>query len=173
IGKQIGGAVLFVSNWVFIAGGTDYFERDTPELFRNFWSLALEEQFYIVLPLLLLALFKVRSKATRVIVLASLGVLSAALMVNYALSGADPTRVYCGSDSHSFGLLLGAAMAVLFYSPAPKPLSPGLNIASLSASVLGLGVLGVLAFTLAEASTESFAGGFQLATVAALIVIAA
>lgn len=173
IAKQIAGAVLFVSNWVFVASGTDYFERDTPELFRNLWSLALEEQFYILLPLLALILFRFRSKATKVLVLTGFGVASAVLMASHATLGADATRVYFGSDTHSFGLLLGAAMALLLYAPAPKPLSRGKNTVSLIAATVGFGVLGALAFTLPEASEASFTGGFQLATAAALLIVGA
>lgn len=50
IGAQLFGSLFFVSNWVFIARGTDYFAHDQPELFRNTWSLAIEEQFYLLLP---------------------------------------------------------------------------------------------------------------------------
>ena len=57
IGAQVFGALFFVSNWVFIGRGSDYFAQDTPELLRNTWSLGIEEQFYLVLPLVLLLLF--------------------------------------------------------------------------------------------------------------------
>lgn len=59
IGAQLAGAAFFVNNWVYIATGADYFAKDNPELFRNTWSLSIEEQFYLVLPLMLLALLAV------------------------------------------------------------------------------------------------------------------
>ena len=52
IWAQLAGALLFVSNWVYIALGGDYFTRDNPELYRNTWSLSIEEQFYVVLSLI-------------------------------------------------------------------------------------------------------------------------
>lgn len=171
IAKQIAGAVFFVSNWVFIADGSDYFARDAPELFRNFWSLALEEQFYVVLPLLGVLVFRLRSRATRVVPLAALGLGSALLMAWLAETGTEPTRIYFGSDSHSFGLLLGAAMAVLLERGAVAAIGRRGQIASISVAVLSLGVLGVLAAVLPEASQASFQGGFQLATIAALALV--
>ncbi|RKQ83703.1 peptidoglycan/LPS O-acetylase OafA/YrhL [Mycolicibacterium mucogenicum 261Sha1.1M5] len=171
VAQQIAGALLFVSNWVFIANGSDYFARDAPELFRNFWSLALEEQFYIVLPLLALLVFKFRSRLTRALPLAALGLGSAFLMAALANAGSEPTRVYFGSDSHSFGLFLGATMAVLLSGRPQQPVGRAGQVASFGVAVAGFAVLGTLAVTLQEASQESFAWGFQAATIAALSVV--
>ncbi|EYT52083.1 lipopolysaccharide modification acyltransferase [Leucobacter sp. UCD-THU] len=174
IGQQIAGAAFFVSNWVFIANGADYFARDTPELFRNMWSLAIEEQFYIVLPLVVLLLVRLRSRPSRAIPLAALGLASAALMFELSRAGVDPTRIYFGSDSHTFGLLLGAAMAAVLHRPeASEVLNPGplRQLAAAAAALAGLAVLGWLAATLSEGSPASFQWGFQLATAAALLVV--
>lgn len=171
VAQQIAGAVFFVSNWVFIANGSDYFARDTPELFRNFWSLALEEQFYIVLPLIAILVFRLRHRITWAIPLAVLGVSSAFLMAALANAGADPTRIYFGSDSHSFGLFLGAAMAIVLSRRAAAALTTAGQTVSLGVALLGFTALGVLSFTLREGSPGSFLGGFQLATVAALAVV--
>ncbi|WP_461640901.1 acyltransferase family protein [Leucobacter sp. BZR 635] len=171
VAQQIAGAVFFVSNWVFIANGSDYFARDAPELFRNFWSLALEEQFYIVLPIIAILVFRLRSRLTWAIPLAALGLGSAFLMAQLAHTGADPTRIYFGSDSHSFGLFLGAAMAVVLSRASQRALGKAGQAASLVVALLGFAVLGALAIFLKEASQESFIGGFQLATIAALAVV--
>lgn len=172
IGRQIVGAATFVSNWVFIAAGTDYFTRDTPELFRNTWSLAIEEQFYIVLPLVAIALFVVCRRQTAAILLGAAGIASALWMVNLSLSGADSTRVYFGSDTHSFGLMLGAALAFITTASRPNA-APGnaQQILYSTVALAGFGVLGVMAFTLPEGSPLSFQGGFQLATAASLATI--
>ena len=181
IGAQIGGAALFVSNWVFIATGADYFARDTPELFRNTWSLAIEEQFYVVLPLLVIVLLKMRGRLSRALPVLGLGIGSAALMFQLSLAGENATRVYFGSDTHVFGLLLGAALALLLGprtavaalgtdAPPASP-RPALQILYGVVAAAGLGVLAWLAFTLPEGSAASFQGGFQLATVAALATV--
>lgn len=177
VGAQISGAVLFVSNWVFVALGGDYFTRDNPELYRNTWSLSIEEQFYVLLPVLMLLTLRARSRLTRALLFILLAIGSAALMVVYATQGESPTRVYFGSDSHVFGLFAGVSLAVLLQPvdprkrPAGGPSGRGGQIALALFAALGLGVLLWQACTLAEGSPESFAGGFQLASAAALLVV--
>ncbi|CAG7610131.1 O-acetyltransferase OatA [Leucobacter soli] len=177
IGQQVFGALAFVSNWVFVALGGDYFTRDNPELYRNTWSLSIEEQFYVVLPLLMLFTMRAHSRITRSLLFILLAIGSAALMVLYAAQGEAPTRVYFGSDSHVFGLFAGVSLAVLLQPidarrrPVPGPLSTGSQVALAAVAALGLGVLGWLSFTLVEGSPESFAWGFQLASAAALLVV--
>ncbi|MEV8337146.1 acyltransferase family protein [Leucobacter sp. NPDC077196] len=175
IGRQISGAALFVSNWTSIVGGADYFARDAPELFRNTWSLAIEEQYYIVLPLILLLVVRIRGRAVRALPFMVLGAASALLMMVLAAAGTDPTRVYFGSDTHTFGLAFGAALALLVGPGARAQVHerPGaMAQLALSATTLaGLGTLGWLAATLPEGSPQSFAWGFQLASLAALVTV--
>ncbi len=113
LGRQIFGAATFSSNWVYIADGGSYFTRDTPELFRNLWSLAVEEQFYIVWPFFVLLLFALHTRFARILTVTLLGTGSALLMALNYVPGLDPTRAYFGSDTHSFGLFFGAGLALL------------------------------------------------------------
>jgi peptidoglycan/LPS O-acetylase OafA/YrhL len=53
LGRQVLGAITFSSNWASISAGASYFAGTQPELLRNLWSLAVEEQFYVLWPLLL------------------------------------------------------------------------------------------------------------------------
>lgn len=179
IGGQIFGASLFMSNWLFIANGADYFARDTPELFRNTWSLSIEEQFYILLPLLVLALWRLRGRITQALPLLALATTSALLMAKLSIEGADATRIYFGSDTHTFGLLLGAAVAMLLRSSPTKKQAardhPGLlqQLVAATIALAGFATLGWLALTLVEGSAASFQGGFQLATLVSLAVVIA
>lgn len=124
IGRQLLGALTFSTNWVEIAAGTDYFDESQPELLRILWSLAIEEQFYLAWPVLLVVLvLAVRSAAVRVrvVMLAALvSVLAMTLLFTPVHGpGADPTRVYYGTDTHAFGLLLGAAMTLRWAKASP------------------------------------------------------
>ncbi|GAA3203443.1 acyltransferase family protein [Microbacterium terregens] len=113
LGEQVLGAATFSYNWVSIAEGTGYFSAATPKLFRNFWSLAVEEQFYVLWPLLLpLFLLLPRSWGRAAAVLA-LAAASAVWMGVVVSSGTDVTRAYFGTDTHAFGILLGIALAFL------------------------------------------------------------
>jgi len=120
LGRQVAGAVTFSANWTSLVAGEDYFSADSPELFRNFWSLAVEEQFYVLWPLVLLVLARAM-RPWRVM----LGVFAAALstvwMTMLVVIGSDPTRAYFGTDSHAFGLLLGATLAFVLEPGRPAP----------------------------------------------------
>lgn len=179
IGAQLMGASFFVANWVYIALGTDYFAGQDPELFRNTWSLAIEEQFYVLLPLVLIFALRMRSRATRVLFFALFGGGSALWMSALFAQGAAATRVYFGTDTHVFGLLLGVALACALGPTSgeidalvpPRKLAIWQQLGLTAIGAAGLTALGWLSVTLREGSPESFMGGFQIATVAVLIVV--
>ncbi len=112
IRRQVIGAATFSYNWVSIASGTDYFTGTAPELFRNMWSLAVEEQFYLLWPLLLTLLMFLPRNGLRIAVVLFGAAASAIWMIVLVSGGADVTRAYFGTDSHAFGLLLGAGLAL-------------------------------------------------------------
>jgi len=120
LGRQLVGALVFGYNWTAVADGADYFGSGGGELFRNLWSLAVEEQFYLVWPPLLLALLLLPRAWMRIGAALVAAAASAVWMAAVVASGStDPltlgarvTRAYFGTDSHAFGLLLGVAVAV-------------------------------------------------------------
>src|SRR5690625_3791387 len=81
IGRHIAGALTFSNNWVEIVAGSDYFAASTPNLFMNFWSLAVEEQFYILWPIITIVImaFLPRTKH-RLILLGGAAAISALAM---------------------------------------------------------------------------------------------
>lgn len=111
VGRQVLGAATFSYNWMSIADGASYFSGAEPELFRNLWSLAVEEQFYVLWPLLLPALLLVRARGLRVVVALGLAAGSALWATALVTGGAGVTRAYYGTDTHAFGLLIGVALA--------------------------------------------------------------
>lgn len=126
LGRQVLGAATFSYNWLSIAAGTSYFSAGMaggqPELLRNLWSLAVEEQFYVLWPLLLPLVLLVRGRVARVAVALALATGSAVWAVAAQAAGASITRAYFGTDTHAFGLLLGVALAfALARVPSPSP----------------------------------------------------
>ncbi|WP_188241620.1 MULTISPECIES: acyltransferase family protein [Microbacterium] len=137
LGLQVTGALTFGYNWISIAGETGYFGGGAPELFRNFWSLSVEEQFYVVWPLVL-PLFLLLPRAwARAAAAVALAAASAVWMGVVVAGAADATRAYFGTDTHSFGILIGVALAFVLVpvlsrpphdDPAARPVLPGITL---------------------------------------------
>jgi len=173
LGRQVLGAATFSSNWLAILQGESYFDATSPELFRNLWSLAVEEQFYLLWPLALLLLLLVRNRFARSGIALLLAVGSAVAMA--LLAGLDATRVYYGTDTHSFGLALGAALAFLLEgrftdaaAPLPRPARVVLPIAGALATA---GVIAIAAL-LPEGDWLVTHGGLALVAVLTAVAIA-
>ena len=110
----------YFSNWHFIAGGTNYFAMSAaPSLLTHTWSLAIEEQFYLVWPLILMAILSLcrrhRDLGLRMVFGVSMGgaVLSTLWMARLYHSGASSTRLYYGTDTHAQSILVGCALAAV------------------------------------------------------------
>ena len=113
-------ALLYVANWYFIAESADYFAPQDPSPVLHFWSLAVEEQFYVVWPLLLSGLWALagrrgRTGTSRRVATASL--VAVAAVASFALAmvlrSDAPTRAYFGTDTRAYQLLVGAGLALL------------------------------------------------------------
>ncbi len=172
IGRQIGGALTFSTNWTEITAGTSYFDQTAPQLFMNFWSLAVEEQFYLLWPLVTLALLGMSSRV-RVGVAVAAGVGSSLLMALLVTPGADATRVYYGTDTHVMGLMAGAALAFACASPRLAPRVAPSRWGRLGGYAVPLAVVVLLAEMafLDEQSTLTFRGGIVLASLATAVIV--
>lgn len=118
-------ALFWFTNWWYIFQDVSYFEAaGAPSPVTHFWSLAIEEQFYLVWPPLLLLLFKckVKKRPMEIIILV-LAVISVVLMGVLYEPGGDPSRVYYGTDTRAFSLLVGAFLA--FACPMNKVCGKG------------------------------------------------
>ncbi|MGE7218840.1 acyltransferase family protein [Priestia koreensis] len=109
-------SLFYSSNWWFIFHKVSYFDSfGSPSPLKNLWSLAIEEQFYLLWPLLLiagLALFKSRLKFAIVVLIGAVG--SAVAMGMMYEPGMDPSRIYYGTDTRSFELLIGCFLALIW-----------------------------------------------------------
>ena len=114
----------YVTNWYLIFGQESYFEAvGRPSLLQHLWSLAVEEQFYLIWPPILalgLCIGATRLRRRRVLRVALFGaVASAVAMALLYTPGVDPSRIYYGTDTRATGLLCGGALAFL-WAPGEK-----------------------------------------------------
>src|SRR5262249_224118 len=108
-------AFAYVTNWYLIFNHKSYFETvGRPSMLQHLWSLAVEEQFYLLWPVLLTLMLRFCQR--RIVVIATLGgaVASAALMAIIYRPDVDPSRVYYGTDTRAAGLLIGASLAFVW-----------------------------------------------------------
>ncbi|TXJ04113.1 MAG: acyltransferase [Aeromicrobium sp.] len=103
-----------VSNWRLILANESYFANvSVPSPIRHTWSLGVQEQFYFIFPLVLLFLFKkARTWNTILLVLAVIGGVSFWRMLDLYVPGTDPSRVYFGTDTRLYELLIGVIGAI-------------------------------------------------------------
>ncbi|MGB5934539.1 MAG: acyltransferase family protein [Ornithinimicrobium sp.] len=174
-------AFFYLSNWWYVVADASYFEFvGRPALLQHLWSLAIEEQFYLLWPVV--ALFAMRGGRTRVRAIAVVGaVVSTAWMAWVAVSSGmpvpnDPSRAYYGTDTHAMGFFVGAAVATVWTPWRQWPtghswLSRGWGPSRfrvIAVDLVGVACLaGVLwAFwTVGEFSTGLYRGGFLVIAV--------
>jgi peptidoglycan/LPS O-acetylase OafA/YrhL len=184
-------AAVYVSNWYQLQSQQSYFDVTArPSPFRHLWSLAVEEQFYVLWPLLLLVLVFVwrgdRARiAATVFFLAAASALAMAFtfILRHEPSASvpyDPSRLYYGLDTRAGGLLLGCALA-LVWRPWERadagrfPVVLGRRLPAWwadTAAGSGLLVLLVCFWRLASEAPFVYTGGLQLVAVATALVIA-
>ncbi len=175
--SQLLGAFTFSSNWMQIAKGTSYVSQAEPAVLTHLWSLAVEEQFYLVWPavcVLLLATIKRRQR--RVAIVAVLAITSAIAMAATFHVGSDPTRAYEGTDTHGFGLLLGAALAFARRSSDIDPVKgrPPTRLTGLAATAGPVALLVVVAgaVLLSDTAVATYRGGLFAVNIAAMVLVA-
>jgi peptidoglycan/LPS O-acetylase OafA/YrhL len=183
--RDLPGALLYVSNWWALGQEQSYFELiGRGPILGHLWSLAIEEQFYLIWPLLLVGLAVLarrRRLPVRSVVrwaAASGAVLSTALMTGHSLTAgypldADPTRVYFGTDTHAMTVLVGAALATMW-----RPLSYRRNVVPSAVAALTLTGAAALAASiwffvhLTEYTPWLYRGGFLVVGLVFAVLIA-
>ena len=139
-------SIFGAMNWWLVFRHTDYFEAiGRPPLLQHTWSLGVEAQFYLLWPLILLLVLrflgknKIPGTALLIACFSGLSLLILSLRVDSA-NAAQVSHVYFGTDTHSIGLFLGAALAVKW---VPQNLSEEVNKKAQD-FVDGIGIFGFL-----------------------------
>jgi peptidoglycan/LPS O-acetylase OafA/YrhL len=165
----------YVANWHQVFAHQSYFALFSgPSPLQHTWSLAIEEQFYVIWPLLFVGLLVAWKRATATATLAvslALAAASAALMIVLYQPG-DTARAYFGTDTRAAAILLGAALAAWLTRHGPTR-SRGRRVALEALGVASVVVLAVAWTRLDGQSPTLYRGGFVVCGLGAVAVIAA
>jgi peptidoglycan/LPS O-acetylase OafA/YrhL len=180
---QVGAAAVYLNNWWEIFKHVSYFARfGPPSPLNHLWSLAVEEQFYLLWPwLLALGVLVVHERRRPIAVrprlagvVLVLAVVSAVEMAVLYHPSFDPSRVYDGTDTRAFALLFGAALAMVWPSRllTRRPAASARVILEVAGAV-GLVTIGVLVWRTNEFSPFLYRGGMVLLSLGTVLVVAA
>jgi len=174
-------ALFYSANWRFIASGTSYFVQNGPvSPLLHTWSLAIEEQFYILWPLVVLVIMRARRRSSpralaTLMAVSIAGAVASAIEMGIVFDPAgDPTRAYFGTDTHAQCLLVGAALAAgvaLWRRGGVRPLSTrarrGLEVGGLAGVAASAWAWSQLHY----GQTFVFRGGFLVVSLSVAAVI--
>lgn len=177
--KDFLASVLGFNNWWQIFNKVSYFEAaGVPSPFTHCWSLAIETQFYLIYPLILLGIYKLvksrgEGRAKRGLLFAGvtllLALISVILMIVLFDPQQDASRVYYGTDTRAFSLLFGALLAILWeYRMVPRRLSASVNMVLGSVS---FAVLLVMTIAINGSSNFWYRGGQFLGTILTVLMV--
>jgi peptidoglycan/LPS O-acetylase OafA/YrhL len=175
--EDLPAAFLYASNWWQIVAQQSYFEAmDQPRLLQHLWSLAIEEQYYLLWPLAALGLLQRGSRTGLGVAAGLLAIASTGWMAwLYAMhiDGGDPSRVYLGTDTHWMGLLAGSALAAWWNPWKIRLASPaGDEVLNLAGTAALAGLVWSMA-EIHEGMRGLYQGGFLWVAVLTCAVIAA
>ena len=177
--KDFLASVLGFNNWWQIFNKVSYFEAaGVPSPFTHCWSLAIETQFYLIYPLILLAVYKLAKsrgdgRAKRGLLFAGvtllLALISVILMIVLFDPQQDASRIYYGTDTRAFSLLFGALLAILWeYRMVPRRLSASVNMVLGSVS---FAVLLVMTIAINGSSNFWYRGGQFFGTILTVLMV--
>ena len=171
---------IYSSNWWYIFHKLDYFDSfGSQSPFKHLWSLAIEEQFYMIFPLLFLLINRKKKdkdgfyKLNRNFLYVILGVILVSLIAHIiSFDINNISRIYFGTDTRAFSLLVGVVGAILY--PMDKlntKITPQENIVYSVVSLISITTLITIMIYTSEYNTWLYRGGFLLVAILGIIII--
>ena len=171
---------IYSSNWWYIFHKLDYFDSfGSQSPFKHLWSLAIEEQFYMIFPLLFLLINSKKKgkdgtyKLSKSFLYIVLGLIFVSLITHILLFDINNiSRIYFGTDTRAFSLLVGVVGAILY--PMDKlntKITPQENIVYSVVSLISITTLITIMIYTSEYNTWLYRGGFLLVAILGIIII--
>lgn len=173
--RELLSAAVYLTNWDLIVREVSYFDSfERPSQLRHLWSLAVEEQFYVVWPLAFAAALRLGGPSWRRR-LTWFALLSAAASVAWMAvlyePAADPSRAYFGSDARAFTILIGVLLG-LHWRPWRREFGRAGGIAADAAGLGGLAVIGTIMARTSSFDSWLYPTGLLLLSLAAAMAVA-
>ena len=179
VNRDVFSTLGYIANWTRVGEGHDYFAQyETPSLLEHAWSLAIEEQFYVIWPLVLIAAtwlarrcrWRMRPVVGVVAVMIAAG--SVALAWWWSHDGVGLNRLYYGTDTRAVGLALGAAAACVVSN---GPATGSRRIGRIETAAAGVGAIVLVGLALMIDGRERwlYGPGFLVIAVASAVVVTA
>jgi peptidoglycan/LPS O-acetylase OafA/YrhL len=167
-------SMAYVTNWDLILSHQSYFEEFArPSLFRHLWSLAVEEQFYLLWPLAFAACMT-RFGQKRLVIGVIAGAIASSLLMAILFDPGNPNRVFYGTDTRATPLLIGVALAFVWHPERLKPQTGNLAPAALDAvAAFALAMVVITFMTVHDYDLSLYHGGFLLLSLWTALLIAA
>lgn len=168
-------SLLYFSNWWYIYHKISYFDSfGQPSPLNHFWSLAVEEQFYLIWPYVISLGFYFIKKQSRIILFICLGALASALaMIILYEPGSDPSRIYYGTDTRAFSLLIGAALAFIWPSNrVPNKIIPQARLLCDAIGGISLIVILIMFWKMNQYEMFLYRGGMILLSLVTALLVA-
>ena len=169
-------AITYVTNWEAIFNQRSYFEAiGRPPLLRHLWSLAVEEQFYIIWPVVFVLGMRLKNRRYLLYGLGLAALASAVWMALLYQPDSDPSRVYYGTDTHASGLLVGVLLAFIpFLSPEITWQGWRTKLKAYLVNLAGLAALAVMFYsfvTIDQFQSFLYQGGFLVLSLVTAVII--
>ena len=165
-------AAIYVTNWDQIIRGVSYFEMfERPSQLRHLWSLAVEEQFYIIWPVVFTVVLRLLNLRWLWCIVAAVGALSVIWMVMLFSPGDEPSRVYFGSDARAFTILIGVAVG-LYWKPWRRRWSRPAGYLMDLLALAGMAGIGVIMVVGRHWHDWMYPWGLLLTSLAAITLVA-
>ena len=171
---------IYSSNWWYIFHKLDYFDSfGAQSPFKHLWSLAIEEQFYMIFPLLFLLINRKKKskdgtyKLNKNFLYVVLGLILVSLIAHILLFDINNiSRIYFGTDTRAFSLLVGVVGAILYpMERLHAKVTPQQNMLYSVVSLVSIATLITVMIYTSEYNTLLYRGGFLLVAILGLIVI--